>query len=124
MNFVKTILIAAIGFGLLYFFNDYPISPDLQNETIHPLATIALLIGGIIFVIYSWSGKLSLQGFLLVAIGAVVIILLNSTGFIPTGGPNPCPGDEIIVVINNECRGMDADKNVEILKRFLGDDNE
>jgi hypothetical protein len=103
-------------------FNDYPIhNPD---ELMNSGVLLIIVILGILFVISSWAGKLSLNGFILVAIGAVVIILLNSTGFIPTGGPNPCPGDEIIVVINNECRGMDTDKNVEILKRFLGDDNE
>jgi hypothetical protein len=106
----------------LYFFNDYPIqNPD---ELINSGVLLIIVILGILFVISSWSGKLSFKGFLLVVVAGIILILLNSEGHIPSGGPNPCPGHEVILVINGECRGMDMDKNVEILKRFLGDDNE
>lgn len=118
MRGIKGLFVAVLMFGMLYTFNDAEVANP--GELLHPLAFIAIAIAGVWFVIQMWTGK----GGLLLLIVAVVVgmIIMQATidGTVPSGGPNPCPGDEIVIAIGGKCMGMDADANVEWIERQIG----
>lgn len=112
------LLIAVLMFGVLSVGTEAPV--ENPNSTIPFWFWMPIVIVGGWWVIQMWSGKFGLGGLLIaVAIGAA-LLWLNGTPHMPNGGENPCPGDEVIVYINGQCYGMDADANADWLEGKLG----
>jgi hypothetical protein len=115
----QQIIFVPLVFALLYWGNSAPVAnPDLAIPI--PLPLVVLALAGVVWFIASiLRGKVSFTTMLIVmAIGAG-IIWLNGTDAMP-GVDNPCPGDELIVVVGGQCVGMDADANRSWLENTLG----
>jgi len=111
------LIIIPLVFALLYFGNDAPVANP--GMAVHPLMVVGILGGGLWFIVQMVSGKGGGMLMLIAILVAAVLIALNGTGAMPVVD-NPCPGDEVIVVIGGECKGMDADANRAWLERTLG----
>ena len=96
-------------------FNEFPRGYSLVAPW---LFWLVLLVGGV-FVFGVMRGKVGLVGILIAGLVVAALIFLNGTDAMPLVD-NPCPGDEVIVVINGECMGMDADANRSWLDRMVG----
>jgi hypothetical protein len=109
-------LVAVLGIGMLILFQDAPVGKP--GTAVHPFVLIGILVGGLYFLVNIFTGKANLSWFLIACAIGAALIMLNGTDAMPTVD-NPCPGDEIIIVIGGECKGMDADANAEWLERTL-----
>lgn len=83
---------------------------------------VPVVVGGIWMVVSVGSGKSGLPLLLIASIVGIALIYLNGTEYMPSGGDNPCPGDEIVIAVNGECYGMDADANADWLDSKVGGD--
>jgi len=111
------LLMAVLGFGVLIYGTNAPVANP--GATIPMWLSLIIVISGIVFLIGILAKKIGLFGILIAFAVGVALIALNGTDHMPNGGPNPCPGDEIIIVVNGQCRGMDADANAEWLEGIL-----
>jgi hypothetical protein len=110
-------LVAALGIGMLLLFQDAPVGKP--GAAVHPFVLIGILVGGLYFLVNIFTGKANLSWFLIACAVGAALIMLNGTDAMPTVD-NPCPGDEVIIVIGGECRGMDADANRQWADEMLG----
>jgi hypothetical protein len=111
------LIVAVLGIGMLVLFQDAPVAkPD---AVVHPAVFIGIVAGGIYFLSAIFSGKANLTWMLIACAIGAALIMLNGTDAMPTVD-NPCPGDEVIIVIGGGCYGMDADANRQWLDNTLG----
>lgn len=87
------------------------IKPANPDELVAPWLFYTVLVVGGALVISAWRGKINFIAMMIIFAIAGGLILLNSTPAMPSGGKNPCPGDEIVIAVGGRCYGMDADKN-------------
>ena len=104
----QTIVLVVMGFGLLIAKPMF--IQEGNNNRINPFVTLGILIIGI-FVIRSILNKqIGFTGLIICFIVGIGLLFLNNAGLIPEG-PNPCPGDKIIMVVDGKCYGY-GDKEV------------
>ena len=111
-------LLLVVAGGLLSYATSAPVS-GAGGALVAPWLFWLVLMAGAAFLIGVVRGRVGLVGILIaIAIGAG-LIFINGTDAMPLVD-NPCPNDEVTVVVNGQCRGMDADANRAWLERLLG----
>lgn len=92
------------------------------SKAIDPSLWVPVVVGAAILFLLALVGRGSNSSgawvLVALAIGAA-LIWLNGTDAMPTID-NPCPGDEIVIAVNGQCYGMDADENREWLEGKVG----
>ena len=114
---ISTPILIVLAFAMLLFKDALP-KPS-GGELVHPMILLAVIGGGVFMIIGILTNRLGFYHILLAALVAVLLMTANSFGVLPSGGENPCPGDEIVISINGNCYGMDADENADWVKSKL-----
>lgn len=115
----QQIIFVPLVFALLYWGTIAPVAnPDKAIPIPIPLVVLAV-VGAVWFLARILRGKVSFTTMLIVLAVGAGLIWLNGTDAMP-GVDNPCPGDEVIIVVAGKCQGMDADANRSWLADQLG----
>ena len=115
-GFFTGLVVLAVMVGLLTMTTS--VEPANPGALVPGWMFMALLVGGVVFVLMCWGGRVNLSALLLVAVAVAGLIWLNGTDAMP-GEDNPCPGDEVVIAVNGQCYGMDADANRAALDRLV-----
>lgn len=80
------------------------------GAVMNPLFVVGFLVVAVIWIGGILVKRVNFWGVLLAFAVGAALLWLNGGGALPMVD-NPCPGDEVIIVIGGECVGMDVDTN-------------
>lgn len=80
------------------------------GAVMNPLFVIGFLVVAVVWIGGILARHVNFWGVLLAFAVGAALLWLSGTGALPVVD-NPCPGDEVIVVVGGKCVGMDVDAN-------------
>ena len=116
-----SLLLIALALGALIMADSVPAYTTGQGKAIAIPVWVWLpaAVGILAFLWNILTGKAGLMWVLVAFAIAAALIGLNASPYMPGIEGNPCPGQEISIMVNGQCHGMDADANRAWLENLL-----